>query len=487
MYLYAVQMAPRWAAFKRAARQEDLFVFISRGLLYVGFFFLTLLKFKAGKSLNFSDAFFAASFIFLILSRRPPPRAPKTPAWYVGAFIFLLSALIASTQAMVVSASLIVVINAIFVFFVLQYLWRQQLNNTRRMQWALGAFVLGATISALVAILQVEFGILLPSGASAAGSIGGNWRAIGLSTQPNLAGIAFALGIIFSLGLLLELRGNLRRFFIGCLVVQLMALLLSGSISGLLALIAGVIVFVIARGVPLKTIVLILLAVAAVYVLVFGAIDRGSHLDPITRIQQATNPNSGTGGGTLSLREDTWKAAWTGIQQKPVWGHGLDQTTLAVYFAPYLYEYFAPHNLIFLYWFGGGIFMLLALAIMVGSSFSHVLSGRRLGVRSGNPLRDVILGACVADLVFSMMGPELVDRWFWMPFLFALCFREHEVPLLGVRRTTALPLAAPDAPVVAATNGAPVGNGAPVANGAPRRVSGTVGRGRHAAPQDTTS
>ena len=78
-------MAPRWAQFKRAARQEDLFVFISpRGLLYVGMFFLTLLKFKAGKSLNFSDAFFVASFIFLILSRRPPPRAPKTPAWYVG-------------------------------------------------------------------------------------------------------------------------------------------------------------------------------------------------------------------------------------------------------------------------------------------------------------------------------------------------------------------------------------------------------------------
>jgi hypothetical protein len=124
---------------------------------------------------------------------------------------------------------------------------------------------------------------------------------------------------------------------------------------------------------------------------------------------------------------------------------------------------------------------------MVGSSFSHVLSGRRLGVRSGNPLRDVILAACVADLVFSMMGPELVDRWFWMPFLFALCFREHEVPLLGVRRTTALPLPAPDAPTVAPANGAPVGNGAPVANGAPRRVSGTVGRGRHAAPQDATS
>ena len=238
---------------------------------------------------------------------------------------------------MVVSASLIVVINAIFVFFVLQYLWRQQLNNTWRMQWALGAFVLGTTISAFVALLQVEFNILLPSGASATGDIGGNWRAIGLSTQPNLAGIAFALGIIFSLGLLLELRGNLRRFFIGCLVVQLMALLLSGSISGLLALISGVIVFVIARGVPLKTIVLILLAVAAVYVLVFGAIDPGVAPRPDTPGSSRRRTRTrAPGGGTLSLREDTWKAAWTGIQQKPIFGHGLDQTTLAVYFAPSL-------------------------------------------------------------------------------------------------------------------------------------------------------
>src|SRR6185312_441926 len=150
-------------AFKRAARQEDLFVFVSRGLVYVGMFFLTLLKFKVTQGLNLSDAIFVVAAILLLLSQRPPPRAPATPAWYIGAFVFLLAGVVASTQADSLGGSLLVVMNAIYLFFVLQYLLRQQLNNTLRMQRAIGAFVIGTTISALVAILQLDFHIFLPA------------------------------------------------------------------------------------------------------------------------------------------------------------------------------------------------------------------------------------------------------------------------------------------------------------------------------------
>jgi O-antigen ligase len=465
-----VQLAPQWAAFKRAARQEDTFVFVSRGLVYVGMFFLTLLKFKVTQGLNLSDAIFVAAAILLLLSQRPPPRAPATPAWYIGAFVFLLAGVVASTQADSLGGSLLVVMNAIYLFFVLQYLLRQQLNNTLRMQRAIGAFVFGTTISALVAILQLDFHIFLPARTVGAvgGSIGGNSRVIGLSTQPNLAGVAFALGIIFAVGLLLELNKRKHWYLWVCVVVMAAALLLSASVSGMATTIVGLLVLFVARGVPFRTVVMVLLSFVAVYVVVFGVFDRGSHLDPITRIENTLNSNGGSNSGTFQLRIDTLKTAWSQIVQKPITGHGLDQQTLAVFFDKYLYVYYPPHNVVILYWFGGGIFMVLALGLMMGSSFNRLLSGRRLRGEHRQPMRAVVFAACVGALFFSMQGPEMVDRWMWLPFILALCFRDPAPPLLPAVEAVELPVSAPETPAVTA------------GNGGPRRVRGRVGR--HAAP-----
>ncbi len=444
---------------------------LSRGLLYVGMFFLPLLRFKATKGLNVSDAIFLLGFIFLILSRRPPPRAPRTPAWYVGAFMFLLAGMVASTQADAVAQSVIVVFNAVYVFFILQYLLRQQLASTVHLQRAIGAFVFGVSLSAFVAILQITLHVFLPKAGAIAssGSIGGNARAIGLSTQPNLAGISFALAIVFAVGLLLQVGWRKHWYLSGCVIVVVAALLLSGSVSGIASTLLGLVVLFIARGVPLKQVLSVLLALAAVYLLVFGVIDRGSHLDPITRIEKTTNANAGKGGGTLQLRIDTIEKAWSETVQKPITGHGLDQQTLAVYYDQQLYVYYPPHNIIFLYWYGGGIFMLVALIIMMGSSFSRLLHGRLRAGKNWNPMRDVVLAACITDLFFSMQSPELVDRWLWMPFLLAFCFRDAPAPETPAADAVERPVTAPEAPAV-------------TGNGQPRRVSGTVGRHAAAGP-----
>ncbi len=62
-----------------------------------------------------------------------------------------------------------------------------------------------------------------------------------------------------------------------------------------------------------------------------------------------------------------------------------------------------------------------------------------------------MLAAMVADLLFSMAGPELVDRWFWMPFMLALCFRDRAQPDAPSEQLVELPLTAPEAPVRSAT------------------------------------
>jgi O-antigen ligase len=275
------------------------------------------------------------------------------------------------------------------------------------------------------------------------------------------------LGIVMGIGLLLQI-GFRRHWYLSCCVLVIaIALLLAASVSGMAAVIVGLLVLFIARGVPLKTVVSVVLALAAVYLLVFGVIDRGSKLDPITRIEKTTNSNAGSGGGTLQLRIDTIDKAWSEILQKPIIGHGLDQQTLSVYFDKSLYVYYPPHNLIALYWYGGGIFMLVGLIIMVGSAFSRLLHGRLRAGKNWDPMRDVVLAACIAVLFFAMQGPELVDRWFWISFLLALTFRDYAPPAAPAHDAIALPVELPEPPAL-------------VGNGQPRRVRGTVGR--HAAP-----
>lgn len=445
---------------------DDLFVLFSRWLTFVGLFFLPMLRFHFTKGLNLSDGLLTIAAVLLLTSRRPPKPAPRIPGWFVGAFLFLICGLIASTQDPgSKAASLVVVGNAIYVFFLLQYLLRQHLDTEKRIQQALMAVVLGSTVSAFVAILQTTLHILLPSGVATGSISGGNARAIGLSTQPNLAAASFDLGLVFAVGLLMELGFRKHRWLGGCLVIMVAAMLLSASVGGMGAAIVGLLVLFVLRGVNLRAVITVVLSIAVAYVVVFGFIDKNSHLDPITRVENTLNPNSGV--GTFQLRIDTLKVAWTGIQDKPITGHGLSQATLAPYWDQYTYEYFPPHNMIFTYWYGGGFFMLVAVVIMMGSSFSRLVIGRKKRGRANTGTRDTVLAACVTILVFAQSGPAMVDRWLWLPFILALCFRDP-VPgeqLPGGRVATADTL--PGTPEL-------VG-----AEPAPRRVSGRVGR--HAA------
>jgi hypothetical protein len=121
----------------------------------------------------------------------------------------------------------------------------------------------------------------------------------------------------------------------------------------------------------------------------------------------------------------TLEHSWSGIVESPIIGHGLDQTTIDVYYDADVGVYYPAHNIIILYWFAGGIFMVAAGALMMGSSFNRLLHRRRRRGKGGDrAMRDTVLAGCVVVLFFAMQSPELVDRWLWLPFMLALCFRD---------------------------------------------------------------
>ena len=115
---------------RRAAGRTSSWSF-SRRLIYVGLVFLPCCSYRVGKAFDLSDLFFLVAAVLLILSRRPPKKAPPAPAWYFGSFVWILAGVVASSQAVSKTASLQVVVNAIFVFFVLQWMLRQLLDTDR--------------------------------------------------------------------------------------------------------------------------------------------------------------------------------------------------------------------------------------------------------------------------------------------------------------------------------------------------------------------
>ena len=251
---------------------EDMFVRVSRGLTYVGIAFILNLHFKVTKGLNLSDSIFIVAVGLLLLSRRPPKPAPRTPAWYIGAFLFVLAGVVGSTQADHRASSILIVVNSIYVFFVLQYLLRQVLDTRVRMQHAMLAYIVGASVSAFVCILQVSLHVLTFT--SGTGTIsGGNHRAIGLSGQPDFASLSCALGIVFALSLLVQFGWRRHRYLLVCLVVLVVADLLTGSVGGMAATVVGCLVLFIAQGFSLRTVITVLGCFALVYLLIFSVID----------------------------------------------------------------------------------------------------------------------------------------------------------------------------------------------------------------------
>jgi hypothetical protein len=426
---------------KAAEGSADLFVSLARFLVYIGMIFLPLLKFRAGKALDLSDAIFFVAFVLLVLSRRPPPKAPPARGWYFGSFVFVLAGIVASSRAVSTGASLEVVLNAIFVFFMLQWMLRQLLNTDRRIQVAMICFVVGTTASAFVAFLQTEFHVL---GFAYQPGLEGS-RAEGLSNQPNIAAVAFALALVFAIGLIVELGARRYWYLAVCIAVLAAAVIFAASVSGVASTLVGCFVLFIRRGFKLRTWLGVIAALSVVYLAAVSIQSSGTGFDlnPIARIEQTTGNN--TCYNTVNPRIATIERSWSGIVDSPVIGHGLDQTTINVYYDADVGVSYPAHNIVILYWFAGGIFMVAGAAIMMGSSVRRLLSGRRKS--QPDPMRDVVLAGCVTVLFFSLQSPELVDRWLWLPFMLALCFRTR--PVKTEVESICLPLGAQE----------PIGNG----------------------------
>lgn len=401
----------------RLATDTDILVNMSRRLVFLGMFLLPLLSIRVGKSLSVSDAIFAVAAILLALSVRPPVRRRPVSGWVLGAFLVVIGGLLSSFGAVSPYASLVVVGNGVYVMFALQWTTRHVLTDTRLIHKAMAAFVLGTSLSAAVAIIQTKFHALGYQG-SVAGAEGA--RALGLARQPDIAAVTYGLALVFALGLALQLGPGRRWWRVAAVAVLAVALIGTGSVSGMACALIGTVVLLVRRGIKIHVLVVTAIAVVSIYTVATSLQHKGSgeNLNPFARIAQTTG--HGTGYNTVNPRIATWKAATDGIIASPVIGHGLDLQSSLVYFDPSLLISYPTHNLPLLLWYQGGILFLFGFAIMMASAVRRLMGPRR------DPTRDIVLAGAVVVLAFSMQSPEMFDRWLWLPFLLAMTFRGEQ-------------------------------------------------------------
>lgn len=315
-----------------------------------------------------------------------------------------LSVIISSQFAMDSTESVVVGIRVLYVWLAIGAILAGTVDTKKQyatllLQW----FAVGAALSAAAAIGQAALGIDIPGTSTVLN------RMSGLTGHANAQGgvLGVALPITSSL-LLVGIRRLLNLFLLAFITV---GLVLSASVSGMLAGLCGVVIsLLILKRSKRGAMVAILLGTAFWIASAFYTIIVPTAKTPWDRVADTTG--RGEGISTVEQRQLTWSAAWQGIQNRPFAGHGLDPQSGETYGG------MLAHNILLLCWYQGGIILLLAVLAILFVASKRILAASLYGKQNIQAV--VVIGAFTSALVGAMTGPQLYDRWFWLPVLLAL-------------------------------------------------------------------
>lgn len=371
-----------------------------RILFYAGMATLPAIAVRPGAGISVSDLCFAASALLLVWRR--PRGVSTTAAWQIAAWCTLAGAVLAAVYADSPTGTAAVEARVLFILVIWQWTARVVLDSERAVHIAVGAFATGAAASGLVAIVQVLRPTLFPDMRYQYG------RALALTYHSVDAGAILALACVFGTGMLLY-RQEHRLVTAALALASGVGLVLTGSVSSMLAAVVGGAVIILRRGLRMKTLGAVALALGAVYLgaLVAQAVYGGTfeRISPAARVRSVLGigPNASR---TVSERNKSIAAGLSEIRQSPLIGHGLDESSTVVYDA------LPPHNLLVLAWYGGGLPFVAGIALAVGVA---VRAGWRRA--TDDPTREILFGGTIAMVVFAMTGPILFHRHVWLPLV----------------------------------------------------------------------
>ena len=292
----------------------------------------------------------------------------------------------------------------------------------KHLRWAFMALGISVSVTTMYAIGQKLIGLPFLGGDQFWG------RATGLTRHPNELGTFCAMVFPYMMVLLLtstRLRGKV--IWTVATLLAVIGVSLSGSMTGALALVAGIsgYYFMTSRRGRIRAMILILFGTIAIAG--FSAVHSSKHTQLVVqRIEYFLSSQNGR--FTLDQRLVADRNAWEDIQKSPIDGHGYHSQVQTIGGT------IEVHNTILRAWYDGGIFTLFAvLTLLLGAAISLAKAWKRIvyvGDISHKPYVAATIGSFISFLVMVQASPVLYQRSAWFPVSLAFAVT------LIVRRTT---------------------------------------------------
>lgn len=378
---------------------------IARGAFYLGVLGIPWTSVRVG-AFSLSDVLFVVAAI--LAAMLPPVQTLRPqPSLWIASALCILSMLSTAGTAVDETAAWGVAARILFVWTVWRWVARRLLGEPTAIARSLDAYLMGSAVTAGWAVLQA-LGVL----ASGGPTVG---RATGLSVHPNGLGGILALAVV--LGFLRIMRGEQRALSSLAVILSLLGLVASGSVSGMMAGLAGIALgLALTRGLGKGLVMILVVAPIALVALDWIQTAAPFLVLPSDRLLQVQGLDSGP--STIASRVDTIRYAFEYLQDHPMVGVGLDDASGAT-----LGEDVLVHNMLVRAWYQGGLPLLLAWVISLTSMARGHLWARSRRVDSHETMGLPV--AMLTVLIFSMTGPVLYERWFWLPFVLGSAVGSH--------------------------------------------------------------
>lgn len=349
-----------------------------------------------------SVSVFGVIFAVAVLGKLQRPVGQMV--WLTAAYLAVIGVVSSSIHADSLAGHMLIGAQVVFFIALGPYALRYLAAVPGLQSAAAGALLAGQTVSALAAIIQA-------SGTSVLGAKVLYGRAPGLAGHPNVVGVLSSVAIVVFLHLIFKSNRRKVLWMLG-LIVNIGALLASGSISSLIACSVGVLVFMSAARVSVRVPLLITGGAAAALWGIGQMGQAGIMRGPYERFLQVTGQTSAE--STLDIRQNTYAYAWERIQTDPLFGRGLDYSSGATFDNVTL-----THNVLLRAWFQGGLALGLAFAIIycliIGLAIHAIVRG----------VDAVIVGVMAVLVGFSLTSAALQQGYFWLLIIGALSLIER--------------------------------------------------------------
>jgi hypothetical protein len=402
---------------------------IPRFLFYLGALLVTQSSLRIAGGLTAGEIFFILSFgltCVAVLGGRPMGSVPA--ALVVGVGIFAFGGLLSSPNAASTGRSVTEVLQTVYVVLLWPWTGATVLRNRSHILTAITLFTFSAALNGFGAIFQAGGFTAL------AGPLEGG-RATGFTVHPNDLGGTCAVALVLALMLATSRFpgqspvGSILRLPRWGIVAGIAAgLVLSGSVTAMLAAFVTIVIWMFAPAVraPGRVAVITGLAFAILAVGMVG----GKATSPSERVAQVTSSSgTRTGSGTASVRIRTVERALPRIERDPVFGVGFDGAggTVTVIDKGHETQY-QVHSAPVAAWYEAGVFGALGIFII-----AYALFKTAWGSLSGGDEDDLLIGLAIfaagtAFVIIALTSPFVLQQYGWFTAVLAVAWgarRQH--------------------------------------------------------------